>query len=267
VVLGSLGSAQPPTTQPPVTTTKPPVTTTKPPVTTTNPPVTTTKPPVTTTKQQPPAADAILGGDAFSATDASTGDVLNICSFGFNGVDGSGNTVNITAGHCDPHHENAGSDDATWVREGNAGGTYLGTFDKTVLDGDDYSLLKIDASVARRFKNNFVEGWDTRNALPITGTADPVVGAPVCHSGRTTGFSCGVVTDVHQTMSNGIATLNDAIATNLCGQPGDSGGPVVTGTKALGITSTGHCNSTRQMWAEPIKSVLAANPGLKINTN
>ncbi|RMI27685.1 S1 family peptidase [Nocardia stercoris] len=271
VILGSLGSAQQPTTQPPVTTTTaPPVTTT-----TTSPTTTTTEPPVTTTAPQPPAHDAMLGGDPYSA------DGLNACSLGFNGTDHSGNVVNISAGHCDPNGQNAGTPDATVAYEGNShdGSVHtprFGTFDKTVTDNVDFSVIKIDKEVAGRFKNNFVRvpGGDP---LPITGIADPLVGAPVCKSGEKAGFNCGTISDVNQTLViDDYRTLKDSfVATVACALPGDSGGPVVTGTMALGISSAGDsptqadCDNWHytNVWATPIKAILAADAGLKVRTN
>ncbi|MFD6351206.1 S1 family peptidase [Nocardia tengchongensis] len=285
LVLGSLGSAQPPTTQPPVTTTKPPVTTTKPPVTTTKPPVTTTKPPVTTTKPpvttttgQPPAADAMLGGDGYNFGE-------HYCSLGFNATDGSGNIVNITAGHCDPNSQNAGGPDATVTTEGiSAGGPRFGAFDFPHPDGVDFSTIKIDDDAIQRFENNFVRGPGGK-PLAITGIADPVVGAPVCKTGVTTGYNCGVISAVNETLNNEALGITKGLflANNICALPGDSGGPVITGTRALGISTASNnrtqaeCDATSgpdigdfdhpHEYVTPLKMILAADPGLQVLTN
>ncbi|WP_143187320.1 Ig-like domain repeat protein, partial [Rhodococcus maanshanensis] len=225
----------------------------------------TTKP--TTTKPKPPAANAILGGQAYSIGPGG-------CSFGFNATDGDGHAVNITAGHCDPHPENAGESGASRASIGDNGGHYsIGTFDKTVIDGGDYALIMIDDETANRFENNFVDTYGG-DPLPITGTADPVVGAPVCKSGRMTGFTCGKITAVNQHIapqSGGtvIANVYDAFAVRVCGIHGDSGGAMVTGTKALGTISAGtrgECNNSSQVWGQPINSTLTGNPGLKVRT-
>ncbi|MFE4457438.1 Ig-like domain repeat protein [Nocardia tengchongensis] len=219
--------------------------------TTTTPKPTTTTPKPTTTTPNPPA-DAIMGGESYHT--GATGD--RSCSFGFNGVTGSGDIVNITALHCDPRsHEN--EPNSGYVR---TGGTYLGAFmDKTVSDGGDYTFIQIDGSVAARFKNSFVSTYGG-DPLRLTGTADPVVGAPVCKSGQTTGYTCGTITDAQPNI----------FAAQICIMMGDSGGAIVTGTKALGITSgtDGYeCTSDHHVYGQPIKMILAHNPGLKINTN
>ncbi|MEU1432446.1 S1 family peptidase, partial [Nocardia sp. NPDC005746] len=210
---------------------------------------TTTTPKPTTTTPKPPA-DAIMGGQGYRS--GSTGD--KPCSFGFNAVDGNGDLVNITAGHCDPRPK----DNEPTAENVTLGDTYLGAFvDKTVHDGD-YTFIKIDGSVASRFKNNFVDTYGG-DPVRITGTAEPVVGAPVCKSGQTSGYTCGVIT-----------TADDSTFTaKLCSIPGDSGGAMVTGTKALGILYAGSewdCTPNKQTYGQQIKSILEANPGLKINT-
>ncbi|WP_143187352.1 S1 family peptidase, partial [Rhodococcus maanshanensis] len=233
----------------------------------------TTTTPKPTTK--PPAPDAIMGGQRYT-THLPHEEMSSFCSFGFNGTDDDDHAVAITAGHCDRRRDEAGGFGATWVREGSDGdGDYLGKFDKTVVNGTDYSVIKIDDSVAKRFENNFVDthGGDP---LAITGTADPVVGAPVCKSGTMTGFTCGKITAINQYVTGAnfsgavIVTLRDSFVSTLCVIPGDSGGSIVTGTKALGITSSGNggaCNSSSHTWGQPINAILAANPGLKIRTN
>ncbi|MFD6353694.1 Ig-like domain repeat protein [Nocardia tengchongensis] len=210
------------------------------------------------TKPKPPAPDTIMGGQAYLAG--------GLCSLGFNATDGSGHAVAISAGHC------AGVGAEAKLGE-YPDGTYLGTVDKAVIHGGDYLLINIDDSVAKRFENNFVDthGGDP---LPITGTADPVVGAPACKSGRTTGYTCGKVTAIDQyEFGAGGVWMSDAIKFDACGRPGDSGSAIVTGTKALGITSmvldaNGDCNnSPNTTWGQPINSILKDNPGLKIRTN
>ncbi|MFD6353450.1 Ig-like domain repeat protein [Nocardia tengchongensis] len=210
----------------------------------------------TTTTPPKPPADAILGGTSY---DTGTWD----CSFGFNGVDGNGGVVNISAGHCVPDPAHPGDSDVA------EGGLLVGTFDKTVVDGGDYTVIKINDNAAHRFENNFINTYG-KDPLQITGTANPVVGAPVCKSGMSTGFTCGKITAINQDMSNELVTMKDSFVSKLCSLRGDSGGPIVTGTKALGIASAatlGECNGSSRAWAQPINSILADNPGMKVRTN
>ncbi|QBJ95965.1 protease [Rhodococcus sp. ABRD24] len=235
--------------------------------------------------QDPAAAtygpDALLGGDPFAAVGGGVG--LR-CSLGFNATDRNGAPVNISAGHCDPNRTFAGTEHASKVYEmfGDASGAMIGTVEKTSLDRLDYSVIRPAAGTAQRFANN---GVRVPGAAPIgiTGTADPVVGAPVCKAGDTSGFNCGVVTAAGQTVKVGERVLADGFATNLCALQGDSGGTIVTGTLALGISSAsnvgdyGMCEiagfvssifgDTPELYATPINSILRENPGVRIRTS
>lgn len=226
------------------------------------------------------APGALHGGDAYAALGAGNG--LR-CSLGFNGRNSSGNPVNITAGHCDPNRSQAGTEWASNVYQllGEDLGQHIGTFAKTSLEGSDYAIIRPTDEARGRFENNGVRVPGAA-ALPITGIADPVVGAPVCKSGLRTGYSCGVVTGTGQTVEIGQRVLTNGFATNLCALQGDSGGALVTGTLALGISSasnvgqyglceiagvvSGLLGETPELFATPIRSILAENPGLEVRT-
>ncbi|RVW01723.1 S1 family peptidase [Rhodococcus spongiicola] len=220
--------------------------------------------------------DAFLGGDPYVA---SGGGAAFECSLGFNAVDGNGAPVNISAGHCDPDRAAAGTEYAS--RVSGLSGNVVGTFERTSLEGYDYSILRPTAAAAPRFTNNGVR-TPIAIPLPITGTANPVVGAPVCKAGSTSGFNCGVVTAVNQTVQVGERVLNGGFATNLCALQGDSGGPIVTGTLALGISSASNVGEFQscaeanlgafeegespELFATPINAILGQNPGLRLQT-
>ena len=226
--------------------------------------------------------NALGAGDAYAAIGAHSS--LR-CSLGFNGTDAAGRPVNISAGHCDPDLANAGTPAASAVHELRALdvlGPKVGTFEETSLDNHDYSVIRISDDARARFENNIVR---IPNAAPlfITGTATPVVGAPACKSGARTGFSCGVVNAVQQSVEVGTRHMNDSFSMNICALPGDSGGPVVTGTMALGVSSASSVadypiceipnligpfiGNEPQLFATPINVILAENPALRVRTN
>ncbi|NLU83292.1 S1 family peptidase [Rhodococcus sp. HNM0569] len=227
------------------------------------------------------APDALLGGDAFGAKGGGTG--LR-CSLGFNGTDASGRPINLTAGHCDPNLPAAGTGDSSeaFALSPNGTGPRLGTFAKSNLDGHDYAIIRADDASRHRFENN---GVRVPGAAPlaITGTAQPVVGAPVCKSGTTSGFNCGIVQTVGQTVEVGNRVLTDGFSTNLCALQGDSGGPIVTGTRALGISSASNVGQYPlcqiadivgfvlgqgpELFATPVETILGDNPGVNVRTN
>lgn len=228
------------------------------------------------------APNALQGGDPYAAI--STESSLR-CSLGFNGSDSAGNVVNVSAGHCDPNLAAAGTPDASEVHELRALdvlGPQIGSFQKTSLDNHDYSIIRIADDAKSRFDNNGVR-VPGRAPLTITGIAEPVVGAPVCKAGARTGFSCGVVNAVAQSVAVGDRNMNDSFSANICALPGDSGGAVVTGTLALGISSAStvaeypfceipnligpFIGNEPQLFSTPVSVVLAENPGLTIRTS
>ncbi|WP_024801713.1 S1 family peptidase [Nocardia sp. BMG51109] len=221
-------------------------------------------------------------GDGYASV---AGRMKLVCSSGFNGTDRNDNVVNITAGHCDPNIPAAGTANAPGMFEllpGNKTGAQLGTFEKSVLGAQDYSIVSINDDARDRFSNNTVR-VPGQAPIAITGVAAPVVGAPVCKSGSRTGFSCGVVNAVDQTVDVDERQLTQAFSANICALPGDSGGPIVTGTQALGISSASSVadfpiceipnligaltGDAPQLFAQPLTTVLSDNPGLRVRTS
>ncbi|MRH93170.1 protease [Nocardia sp. SYP-A9097] len=237
-----------------------------------------------------PQASAIAGngtgplaaGEAYASV---AGRMSLRCSLGFNGLDRNDNVVNITAGHCNPNIPATGGANSPGVFEllgTDRVGNQIGSFAKSILGAQDYSIVSVADGSRDRLSNNLVR---VPNAAPvaITGVAVPVVGAPVCKSGSRTGFSCGVVNAVDQTVQVGDHQLTQSFSANICALPGDSGGPIVTGTLALGISSASSVadypiceipnliglitGNTPQLFAQPISTVLSDNPGLRVRTN
>ncbi|EOM75944.1 protease [Rhodococcus rhodnii LMG 5362] len=229
----------------------------------------------------PATPGSLLGGDGFGALGGGSG--LR-CSLGFNATTGAGDPVNITAGHCDPNLAAAGTGAASeaFALAPQGAGPRFGTFAKSRLDGLDYALVRADDSSRARFENN---GVRVPGAAPlaITGVGQPVVGAPVCKSGTTTGFSCGTVQTAGQSVQVGSRTLDDGFSTNICALQGDSGGPIVSGTMAIGVSSASNvgqypmCEVAQavgffigqgpELFATPIQSILDDNSGLTVRTN
>ncbi len=224
---------------------------------------------------------ALAGGDGYASI---IGRSSLRCSLGFNGTDRSGNVVNISAGHCNPDIGTAGSDSAAAVYEinGDHAGAQLGTFQKSVLGAQDYSIIAVNDNARPRFENNLVR-VPGNAPIAIEGVAVPVVGAPVCKSGARTGFSCGIINGVDQTVQVGDRQMTQSFSANICALPGDSGGAIVTGRLALGISSASSVadypiceipniigaitGDVPQLFAQPLSVVLSDNPGLAVRTN
>lgn len=224
---------------------------------------------------------ALAGGDGYASV---IGRSSLRCSLGFNGTDRAGNVVNISAGHCNPDLGTAGTDAAAAVYElnGDRAGAQLGTFSKSVLGAQDYSIIRINDNARPRFENNLVR-VPGNAPIAVDGVATPVVGAPVCKSGARTGFSCGIINGVDQTVQVGDRQMTQSFSANICALPGDSGGAIVTGRLALGISSASSVadypiceipniigaitGDVPQLFAQPLSVVLSDNPGLAVRTN
>ncbi|WP_406301291.1 S1 family peptidase [Streptomyces sp. NBC_00885] len=159
------------------------------------------------------------------------------CSLGFNVVSGSTYYL-LTAGHC-------GDVAKSWYT--NSGlTTLIGPTINSSFPGNDYALVRYDnASLSHP------GGFTAANAY---------VGEPVKRTGSTTGTRSGTVTALNVTVHySGGGTVRGMIQTNVCAEPGDSGGPLYDGTKALGITSggSGNCSTGGTTFYQPVPEALA----------
>ncbi|MCZ4517871.1 S1 family peptidase [Rhodococcus ruber] len=191
-----------------------------------------------------------MGGDTYVTStgpiaDAPTTDI-SICSFGFNAVDKSGEAVNLTAGHCNPNKATGAGGAPVYLPDPSdiKRSTQIGSFDRSSLgaqDGLDWSVIALnDSGIASGLDRPTVRGANG-STVTITGTAAPVIGAPVCKSGQSSSFTCGVVAadrvETQLYMEDGTSRTVRGFASTACTLAGDSGGAIVTGTLALGITS------------------------------
>lgn len=170
------------------------------------------------------------------------------CSLGANVRSGSTYYV-VTAGHC----TNAAS---TWYAD-SAQTTVLGTRTATSYPTNDYGLVRYTGRIAHPSAVYTYPGL-----LTIYGAGNAYIGQAVCRSGVTTGVRCGTVTGLNQTVNYATGVIYGLIRTNICAEPGDSGGPLYvasTGT-ILGILSggTGNCTAGGTTFYQPISEVLAA---------
>src|SRR5690606_21286178 len=94
----------------------------------------------------------------------------------------------------------------------------------------------------------------------ITGARNAVVGETVYRSGSTTGLRSGRVLSLNATVNYPQGTVSGLIRTNVCAEPGDSGGSLFAGTSALGLTSggSGNCRTGGTTYFQPVTEALAA---------
>ncbi len=191
-----------------------------------------------------------MGGDTYISAPTSLDNEalksVDVCSFGFNSVDAAGNALNISAGHCDPNLGKGDEKADVWVPDVHdiKASPQVGSFVRAQLGGQsglDYSVIKLnDRAVRAGMDQPSVRGANG-TTITLTGTADPIVGAPVCKSGQSSTFTCGfVVADRVETQlytADGESKTVRGFASTACTLGGDSGGAIVSGTLALGITS------------------------------
>jgi streptogrisin D len=160
-----------------------------------------------------PLTEQLLGGDSMD-----NGDV--ICSDGFNVVK-DGQPYVLTAGHCT-------SDGLAWQN--------VGPVAESNFPGADFGLVRNEQALPAPGAVDLYNG----SSQKITGTGTATVGEHVCASGVRTGYTCGTVTAVNQTVNYGDGeVVRGLIETNVHTDHGDSGGPLFAGSTALGTVSGG----------------------------
>ncbi|MFF4570219.1 S1 family peptidase [Streptomyces sp. NPDC001410] len=171
------------------------------------------------------AGDAIYGGQYR-------------CSLGFNVVSGS-TYYFLTAGHC-------GKVAKTWYTN-QAHTTLIGPTIDYDFPGNDFALVRYDNTAL-----SHPGGYTAANAY---------VGENVKRTGSTSGTHGGTVTALNVSVRyQGGGTVSGMIQTTVCAEPGDSGGPLYDGTKALGITSggSGDCTTGGTTFFQPVPEALSA---------
>ncbi|MGW3953609.1 S1 family peptidase [Streptomyces sp. NPDC004752] len=171
------------------------------------------------------------------------------CSAGFNVTDGQRDFI-LTAGHCGPA-------DTIWFADGR-GNRQLGTTVNTEFPGSDFSLIAYASGRAGDGADVVAVG--DGKGVRITGVADPTVGQRVFRSGSTSGLRDGQVTGLDATVNYPEGTVTGLVRTDVCAEPGDSGGPLFSEGVALGVTSggSGDCTTGGTTFFQPVTKALSA---------
>ncbi|WP_031487939.1 S1 family peptidase [Streptomyces bicolor] len=171
------------------------------------------------------------------------------CSAGFNVTDGQRDFI-LTAGHCGPNG-------SVWFAD-NRGNQQIGPTVQQNFPGGDFSLVEYASGDAGAGAD--VVSIGDGKGVRITGAADPAVGQRVFRSGSTSGLRDGEVTAVNATVNYPEGTVTGLIETNVCAEPGDSGGPMFSEGIALGVTSggSGDCNAGGTTFFQPVTKALEA---------
>ncbi|MER5518401.1 S1 family peptidase [Streptomyces sp. NPDC002763] len=180
----------------------------------------------------------IAGGDAISGSGGR-------CSLGFNVVKG-GEPYFLTAGHCTDAI-------SSWS---DSSGNVIGQNAQSSFPGNDFGLVKYTSEVDHPSEVDLYDG----SAQKITGAAEATVGMKVTRSGSTTQVHDGTVTGLNATVNYSEGTVSGLIQTDVCAEPGDSGGSLFSGSSAIGLTSggSGDCTSGGETFFQPVTEALSA---------
>jgi Trypsin/Alpha-lytic protease prodomain len=182
----------------------------------------------------------ISGGDAIYGSKYR-------CSLGFNVRNGT-TYYFLTAGHCGK------VEPQWWSSTNHTTATFLGNTTGATFPGKDYAIVQY----ATTFTNH--PGTVAVNH-DISSAGNAVVGEAVTRTGSTTGTHTGTVTALNVTVHYlGGGTVRGLIQTTVCAEPGDSGGPLYDGAKALGLTSggSGDCKKGGTTFFQPVTAALSA---------
>jgi streptogrisin D len=176
-----------------------------------------------------------------SGGDAIYGSVYR-CSLGFNVRSGS-TYYFLTAGHC--------TDLASEWFADSSHTTKLGDRLRSSFPGNDYGIV--------RYTNTSITISGTVGSQDITSAGNAYVGQAVSRRGSTTGVHTGTVTGLNVTVHYAEGTVRQMIRTNVCAEPGDSGGPLYAGSIALGLTSggSGNCRTGGTTFFQPVTEPLS----------
>jgi hypothetical protein len=148
-----------------------------------------------------------LGGGAGIVVNGDT-----LCTLTTIGTDGKGQLIGFTSAHC-------GGPGAVVAAEAAKDRGTLGTM-VAGNDNLDYAVIQFDPAKVTPAAN--FGGFAINGIGP-----DPAFGQIACKQGRTTGNSCGVTWGPGQDPGT--------IVMQVCGQPGDSGGPVTVDNLLVGM--------------------------------
>ena len=175
----------------------------------------------------------VRGGDAFFMGGGR-------CSVGFSVSGGF-----VTAGHCG--------------RTGTAANGFnrvaMGTFAGSSFPANDYAFVRTNNNwTSQPFVNDYKGG----NVI-VAGGREAPVGAAICRSGSTTGWRCGTVQAKNATVNYPQGQVGGLTRTNVCAEPGDSGGAWISGDQAQGVTSggSGDCKRGGTTFFQPLGEILS----------
>ncbi|MFR9728549.1 alpha-lytic protease prodomain-containing protein [Saccharopolyspora sp. MS10] len=173
----------------------------------------------------------VIGGNAYMIGSGAR------CSVGFS-VEGGF----VSAGHCG--------------NEGDSTSSPSGTFAGSSFPGNDYSYVEVaSGETPQPLVNDYAGG-----SVGVGGSTEAAEGASICRSGSTTGWHCGTVEAKNQTVNYAEGSVEGLTRTDVCAEPGDSGGSWLSDDQAQGVTSggSGDCTNGGTTYFQPVNEILDA---------
>lgn len=195
-----------------------------------------------------------------------TADTRVVCSTGFSAFDPAGLPAVLSAGHCASDGQAATATlESPFVPKDQLGEFGFSQFGgpgnsriiENPVDPDNPGNVGTDISVIHNIPAGLdplpaASTWDDPSQpgpdVKIIGTADPVLGMPICRSGRTSAWSCGTVDAVGIYVVPGpdfaadptdLRAFRGFLSYGVQSSGGDSGGPYVSGNYAVGTHAAG----------------------------
>ncbi|RCG23558.1 S1 family peptidase [Streptomyces diacarni] len=192
------------------------------------------------TDAEPRTFADLRGGDAYYMNGSGR------CSIGFSVTRGGGQAGFVTAGHCGT----PGTPTSGYNQQAQ------GSFQGSTFPGRDYAWVATNGNWTPR---PLVNGYGM-GEVTVAGSTQAPVGASVCRSGSTTGWHCGTVQQHNTSVTYPQGTVSGVTRTNVCAEPGDSGGSFISGDQAQGTTSggSGNCTSGGTTFFFPVNPALQA---------
>jgi len=214
-----------------------------------------------TAEEQPSLRADLKGGLGYLR---NPGDgYLYACSIGFTVTQGTSPGY-VSAGHCGDAGEPVYLElSPQWTLGPKIGTFAASNFPNPGQTGNDWSWVRVDAG---NTLSPTVYGWG-KGDVTVRGSTAGGVGTAICRSGRTSGWRCGTIEALGQTVSYSTGeTILNLTRTTACSEGGDSGGSFITGPgQAQGVLSggSGSCkgkqpNNRTRSYFQPLAPILSA---------
>ncbi|MFC5822909.1 carbohydrate-binding protein [Nonomuraea insulae] len=181
----------------------------------------------------------VRGGDAYYIGSGTR------CSVGFSVTRAGSQGGFVSAGHCG----------TTGATTSGSNRIAQGTFRGSSFPGNDYSWVEVNSQWTPA---GVVNGYSA-GILPVRGSTVAQPGSSVCRSGSTTQWHCGSIQQLNTSVTYQQGTVSGVTRTNVCAEPGDSGGSFISGDQAQGVTSggSGNCGSGGTTYFQPVNEILS----------